>query len=148
LLENAGRTLDSELADESTDDFSDRQPTLAFVYAAAARGVDLSGERAGQPSLRLIQKDHTKKAEPHAAVVGGINIHAGVAFDARDKLRMERMCRYLARPPIAQDRLTLRDDGCVQYNMKKTRSGNVVAFPVLNGLHHDSRRACLTGLSR
>jgi len=52
-------TLDPEFTDESTDDFSDRQPDLAFV-----------------------------KAEPHA-VVGGINIHAGIAFDARDKPRME-----------------------------------------------------------
>jgi hypothetical protein len=119
LLEKAGRHLDSDFQDDDVDDFSDRQPALAFVYAAAARGVDISGERAGQPSLRHIQKDDIKRAEPHA-VVQGINIHAGVAFDARDKPRMERMCRYLARPPIAQDRLTLRDDGSVQYNMKKT----------------------------
>jgi len=119
LLEKAGKTLDSESFDDAPDDFSERQPALAFVYAAAAQGVDLSGDRAGQPSLRLIQKDDIKKAEPHA-VVGGINIHAGVAFDARDKPRMERMCRYLARPPIAQDRLSLRGDGAVQYTMKKT----------------------------
>jgi hypothetical protein len=44
----------------------------------------------------------------------------GVAFDARDKPRMERMCRYLAWPPIAQDRHSLRDDASVQYTMKRT----------------------------
>jgi hypothetical protein len=68
--------------------------------------------------MRLIQKDSLKKTEPHA-VVSGINIHAAVAFDARDKPRMERMCRYLARPPIAQQRLTRRCDGSIQYTMKK-----------------------------
>ena len=52
-------------------------------------------------------------------MVGGINLHAAVAFDARDKPRMGRMCRYLARPPIAQDRLTRRSDGSIQYAMKK-----------------------------
>jgi hypothetical protein len=31
------------------------------------------------------------------AVVGGINLHAAFAFDPRDKPRMERRCRYLAR---------------------------------------------------
>lgn len=68
--------------------------------------------------MRLIQQDNVGKPEPHA-VVRGINIHAAVAFDARDKPRMERMCRYLARPPIAQERLTRRSDGSLRYEMKK-----------------------------
>jgi Putative transposase len=118
LLERAGKSLDSELSDEEVDDFVQRQPALASLYAAAARGVDLSGERAGQPTMRLIQQDSVRNKEPHA-IVGGINIHAAVAFDARDKPRMERMCRYLARPPIAQHRLTRRPDGSLRYEMKK-----------------------------
>ena len=118
LLEAAGKSFDSELSGDDVDDFAKRQPALASLYAAAARGVDLSGERAGQPTMRLIQQDSVEKKEPHA-VVGGINLHAAVAFDARDKPRMERMCRYLARPPIAQHRLTRRSDGSVQYTMKK-----------------------------
>lgn len=68
--------------------------------------------------MRLIAQDRVDRAEPHA-VASGINVHAAVAFDARDRPRMERMCRYLARPPIAQHRLTMRSDGCVQYAMKK-----------------------------
>lgn len=112
LLEKAGKSLDSELSDDEAEEFVMRQPALASLYAAAARGVDLSGDRAGQPTMRLIQK------EPYA-IVGGINIHAAVAFDARDRPRMERMCRYLARPPIAQHRLTRRSDGSLRYDMKK-----------------------------
>ena len=119
LLEGAGRSLDSELSDDETDEFVMRQPALASLYAAAAHGVDLSGDRAGQPTMRLIQRDSVQKGEPHA-VVGGINLHAAVAFDARDKPRMERMCRYLARPPIAQHRLTRRWDDTIQYTMKKS----------------------------
>jgi hypothetical protein len=42
-----------------------------------------------------------------------------VAFDARDKPRMERMCRYLAWPPLARHRLTRRSDGSLRYDMKK-----------------------------
>jgi len=118
LLEMAGKHLDSELHDDETDEFVMRQPALASLYAAAARGVDLSGDRAGQPTMRFIQQDNVAKKEPHA-VVGGINIHAAVGFDARDKPRMERMCRYLARPPIAQHRLTRRPDGSLRYDMKK-----------------------------
>ncbi len=109
LLEKEGRSLDSALQDDEEEDFAHRQPALASLYAAAARGVDLSGDRAGQPTMRLIEQDSAEKKEPHA-VVGGINLHAAVAFDARDKPRMERMCRYLARPPIAQQRLTQRSE--------------------------------------
>jgi hypothetical protein len=118
LLEKAGRSLDSEFHNDEGEEFALRQPALASLYAAAARGMDLSGDRAGQPTLRLIEQDSARKKEPHAVVVG-INLHAAVAFDARDKPRMERMCRYLARPPIAQERLTRRTDGSLQYTMKK-----------------------------
>ncbi|MBK9265977.1 MAG: transposase [Polyangiaceae bacterium] len=41
-----------------------------------------------------------------AVVVQGFNVYAGDAIDGRDRKRVERMCRYLARPPIATVRLT------------------------------------------
>ncbi|MDC3959965.1 transposase [Polyangium jinanense] len=31
----------------------------------------------------------------------GFDIHAGAVIDGRDRRRVERLCRYLARPPIA-----------------------------------------------
>lgn len=118
LLEKAGKSLDSEFQDDEADEFVTRQPALASLYAAAARGIDISGDLAGQPTMRLVQQDSVEKKEPRA-VVGGINLHAAVAFDARDRPRMERMCRYLARPPIAQHRLTRRADGSLRYEMKR-----------------------------
>ncbi|KIG11529.1 Transposon-like protein [Enhygromyxa salina] len=41
------------------------------------------------------------------AEVGGVNVHAGPAIDGRDRRRLERLCRYVARPPVAQERLEL-----------------------------------------
>jgi hypothetical protein len=118
LLEAAGKSLDSELSGDDVNDFAKRQPAIASLYAAAARGVDLSGERAGQATMRLIQKDSLGKTEPHA-VVGGINIHAAVAFDARDKPRMERMCMRLASSTASRGRPSLstgsRDARTVRY---------------------------------
>jgi Putative transposase len=35
-----------------------------------------------------------------AVIVDGFNVYAGYAIDGRDRKRIERMCRYLARPPI------------------------------------------------
>jgi hypothetical protein len=37
------------------------------------------------------------------ADVGGINIHAEVAIDGRDRKRLEHVLRYMARPPHALD---------------------------------------------
>jgi len=45
-----------------------------------------------------------------AVVVDGFNVYAGDAIDGRDRKRIERMCRYLARPPIAMERLTEAGD--------------------------------------
>ncbi|MBK9262277.1 MAG: transposase [Polyangiaceae bacterium] len=54
-----------------------------------------------------------------AVVVDGFNVYAGDSIDGRDRRRIERMCRYLARPPIAMDRLTEMDDGELRYELKK-----------------------------
>ncbi len=45
------------------------------------------------------------------ADVGGVNVHSGAAIDGRDRKRLERLCRYIARPPLAQERLEEHGDG-------------------------------------
>ena len=45
--------------------------------------------------------------------VGGVNVHVGAALGARDRRRLERLCRYVARPPIAQERLEVAPAGRV-----------------------------------
>jgi hypothetical protein len=42
--------------------------------------------------MRLFQQDEVKRTEP-AAVVGGVKVYAGDAFDDRDKPRLERSPR-------------------------------------------------------
>lgn len=56
-------------------------------------------------------------AEP-LAEVGGVNVHAKVAVDGRDRKRLEHLCRYIARPPLAQERLELHADGRMRYSFK------------------------------
>jgi hypothetical protein len=51
--------------------------------------------------------------------VGGVSLHAGVAVPARDRRRLERRCRYVARPPIASERLSAQDDGRLLYRLKR-----------------------------
>jgi len=42
--------------------------------------------------------------------------------------RFERLCNYVARPPISDDRLTLLDDGNVAVRLKSSRSDGTTAI--------------------
>lgn len=59
--------------------------------------------------------------------MGGINLHAKVAIGARHHPRRERLCRYLLRPPLAQDRLALEPDGRVRLAFKAAWKGGTHA---------------------
>jgi hypothetical protein len=47
-----------------------------------------------------------------------MSLHAGVAVPAGDRRRLERLCRYVARPPLAHDRLEARPDGRLALRLK------------------------------
>jgi hypothetical protein len=55
------------------------------------------------------------------ASVAGFSVHAGVRVPARDRLRLERLCRYAGRPPLATERLSLLPDGRLLYRLKRRR---------------------------
>ncbi len=113
-----GRTLDG-VGDEFVELMHD-QPVLASCYAASAGDVQLLGEGAGQRTLKLVQPVRAVRPDARAlAEYGGVNVHAEVAIDGRDRQRLEHVLRYMARPPLALDRLSLRDDGQVVYRFKK-----------------------------
>ena len=51
--------------------------------------------------------------------VRGVNVHAQQVIDGRDRARLERLCKFVMRPPLAQDRLTRRADGLLQLELKR-----------------------------
>jgi len=118
VLRKHGRELDPEMADVEAPEPDDEHPALSACYQAATAGFDLFGPRASAPSLRLVDPSLARPEEP-VAIVAGINVHAKLAVHGNDRARLERLCRYLARPPIATERLTRLADGRVRYEMKK-----------------------------
>ena len=50
--------------------------------------------------------------------LGGLSLHANVSVPAGDRQRLERLCRYLARPPVATERLTRLSDGRLMYELR------------------------------
>ncbi len=52
------------------------------------------------------------------AKVAGFSLHAGVAAEACERDKLERLCRYIARPAVSEKRLALTTNGTVRYQLK------------------------------
>jgi len=50
--------------------------------------------------------------------VAGFSLHAGVAARAHEREKLERLCRYIARPAVSEKRLSLLSNGKVRYELK------------------------------
>ena len=48
----------------------------------------------------------------------GFSLHAGVACQSNQRKKLERLCRYITRPAIAEQRLSLADNGNVIIALK------------------------------
>jgi hypothetical protein len=68
--------------------------------------------------------------DPFAATLGkaaGFSLHAGVAARANERDKLERLCRYIARPAVSTQRLSMTRNGQVRYELKT---------PYANGTTH------------
>jgi hypothetical protein len=55
----------------------------------------------------------------------GVSLHAGVAVKAAERDKLGPLARYIARPPIAIERLSLTDSDHIHYTLKTPyRDGN------------------------
>lgn len=52
------------------------------------------------------------------ARANGFDLHAGLVVPAGQRERLERVCRYALRTPVAQERLHLTDDGQVRLRLR------------------------------
>jgi len=53
-----------------------------------------------------------------AARAGGFSLHAGLDIQTGQRAKLERLCRYVSRPPLAVERLALTASGHVRYLLK------------------------------
>jgi hypothetical protein len=48
----------------------------------------------------------------------GFSLHAGVAAQAWERQKLERLCRYISRPAVSEKRLSLTPSGNIRYQLK------------------------------
>jgi hypothetical protein len=121
LMEQRG--LGPQADPEEADALRRDEPLLAELYSASILGRAATGPRAGKRIARVgdgpDSKNAVKKPEPCCALVEGFSVHAGVCVPARDRVRLERLLRYAARPPLSNERLSLLPDGRLRYKLKR-----------------------------
>ncbi len=116
------RRLLSDYADAGADPLQDKEPLLAACVAASLQYRIATGARTGKPVMRLGDRIEAEIVEfvpgKRCASVQGFSLHAGVAVNAHDRARLERLVRYIARPPIATKRLSELPDGRIAYELR------------------------------
>ena len=109
--------------DEGDDCWRAEAPVLAGMAAASVQGRRALGVRAGAAVARV---DASGGAPVEGgpglgrchARWGGYDLHAAVVVPAHDRARLERVCRYTLRPPVAHERLRLTSDGRIVLDLR------------------------------
>lgn len=120
LLKRRGLGADAE--PDQADPVTRDAGLMAALYSASVRGQIATGPRTGQKVMRFgdyVEVEHLEAVTTTRCVtLGGLSLHANVAVPAGDRQRLERVCRYVARPPVATERLKRLPDGRLMYELR------------------------------
>jgi hypothetical protein len=118
------RLLEARADGDEDEVFAREEPLLAHLTAASLRTRIATGCHLGERWRRLgdrVDPDELSAdpdASPRVPAYGGMSLHAAVAVPTRDRRRLERLIQYVARPPLAHDRLEKRPDGRLTLRLK------------------------------
>lgn len=78
-------------------------------------------------------REQAEQQGDHRSAVnaGGFSLHAGLDIEPHQREKLERLCRYVSRPPVATERLAMSSSGQVRYQLKT---------PYRDGTTHIDRR--------
>jgi hypothetical protein len=121
LLRERGQWVDADPGD--ADRLAQDEPLLATLYAGSIAGTLIMGENAGKRPMRLFgaaaRDDEAGHDDAPPRNAYGFDLDAAVRIPARERARLERLCRYVARPPIANDRVERRSGGKYSVRLKR-----------------------------
>ena len=97
------------------------EDTLSKLQQASVTYRFATGPNQGKKAmvLKTITDGDHNSSQDLVAKHSGFSLHAGVAVKADDRKRLERICRYIARPAVAEERLSTNEKGDVIYRFKK-----------------------------
>jgi hypothetical protein len=106
------------IAEPETDGEAVR--TLRPLQAAAITYRKAFGPRAGRKvlTLRGAMPRETTTRPALCADIDGFSLHAAVRVEAHERRRVERLCRYITRPALSDERVQINAAGQVALELK------------------------------
>jgi hypothetical protein len=112
---------DGEVTVVGDESMGEKDPLLAKLLAAATAGTPPAGPANKRKAIRIVlDPDDRPIAKGNlCGQARGFNLHAATKVAANDKQGRLTLCKYILRPPLANDRLKILDDGNVKLKFKK-----------------------------
>ncbi len=106
------------------------EDTFSRLQASSVTYRFATGPSKGKKAMTLKSAPDSDHQAQHGLVAknSGFSLHTGVATKANERDKLERICRYIARPAVAESRLSINDKGEVVYKFKKAWSDGTTAI--------------------
>ena len=108
--------------ESAVDDESSERELLALISAASVQGGAALQPESKPPVARLGRGSAARRPMLPGSLCfdhEGFSLHAQVLVPQGQRERLEHLCRYVARPAIATERLSLARDGRVIYGLRR-----------------------------
>jgi len=112
---------DGEVTVVADDTMAEKDPLLAKLLAVATSGTEVARSANRRREIRVVL-DPDERPVGKGTLCGqshGFNLQNATRVAANDRDGRERLCRYILRPPLANDRLKLLGNGDVRLDFKR-----------------------------
>jgi len=134
--------------EEDNDLLPNSESAFDHIQASSITYRIAIGKNKGQKALTLkTMPTGEAKQKPFLSKYSGFSLHAGVACKASERKKLERICRYISRPSLSEERLSQNAKGQVVYKLKNAYD-NGTTHIVLEPLDLLARLASIVPRSR
>jgi hypothetical protein len=128
VAERVAMRVTALLEERDSGSAPEQEPAMAAIYGSSITGTLATRPDAGRRVKTAVnfrregnfdeREERFENGGSRCAIVSGFSVHAGVSIRSEDRKGLERLVRYMARPPIAADRLSELPDGRLSYRLK------------------------------
>lgn len=107
---------------EFKNDLATDEELLPRLQSASIASRIALGERHGQRVRsfgEILSGKYPEVTGQLFAQIDGFSLHASVYFRPWERDKLEKLCRYVARPAVAAERLSVQGNGNIVYKLKK-----------------------------
>ena len=98
---------------------TDEEPTNHLLGSSVTYRIAVGPQQGRKVmTLQTLADCGNDQFTTRTGTVAGFSLHAGVATKANERVKLERLCRYITRPAISTKRLSMTRNGQVRYELK------------------------------